>query len=46
MPSHQEILVQLEKEKKSYTEKLTITLGVLILLILAFFAIKVFSPDL
>lgn len=44
--SHTEILLDHDTLKDSYTQKLEITLGVIIVLIIAFFAIKTFSIDL
>lgn len=44
--SHSEILQQHDKAKEDYTQKLEITLGVIILLIVAFFAIKLIAGDL
>ena len=46
MPTHQDLLQHLEQKKDYYTEKLEITLGVLIVLIIAYFAIKVVAPEL
>ncbi len=44
--SHSEILQQHDKTKEDYTQKLEITLGVIILLIAAFFTIKLVAGDL
>ncbi len=46
VPTHAEILQGYEREKEEYTKNLEITLGVIIVLILSFFAIKLWPHDL
>jgi rubrerythrin len=44
--SHSEILQDHDRLKEDYTQKLEITLGVIIILTVAFFAFKIFAADL
>jgi hypothetical protein len=46
VPTHSEILQKFEKDKESYTQQLYITLGVIIVLIIAFIATKIFASEL
>lgn len=46
VPSHQETLKEKVKEREHYLRHLEVTLGIVVMLIVAFFVVKATAPDL